>query len=136
VHDVVLIEDLEGVDELLEDEKSLFFWNNPILPEHAFEGAAVAVLVDKVEVVGRFEHIDVLDDVFVFFDIGENINFVDCAFLEFLVLLETPHLDDFDCVLLVVVLVYGPVDLTVCSLSDYFVEGVVLNNADHAFISK
>lgn len=72
----------------------------------------------------------------VFFDIGEYIDFVDCTFLQFFVLLEPAHLDDFDCVLLVIVLIDGAVDLAVGSLADNFVERVVLNNADHAFISK
>jgi len=73
---------------------------------------------------------------FVFFDIGEYINFVDSALLQLLVLLEAPHLNDLDSILLVIVLIYGPVDLAVGSLPDYFIESVVLNNADHAFISK
>jgi len=81
VHNVVFVEYLESIDELFEDEQRLFFRYNSIFAQHAFKGASVAELVDKVEVVGRFEHVYVLDDVLVFFDIGENIDFVDCAFL-------------------------------------------------------
>ena len=131
MHDVVFVEDLEGVDELLEDEQGGFFRHHPILPEHAFEGAAVAVLVDEVEVVGGLEHVDVLDDMLVLLDIGQNVDFVDRALLELLVLLEPPHLDHLHRVLLAVVLVYGAVDLPVRPLPDYFVERVVLNYADH-----
>ncbi len=69
MHDVVFIEDLEGVDELFEDEEGLFFGHHSILPQHAFEGTAVAVLVDEVEVVWGLEHVDVLDDMLVFLDI-------------------------------------------------------------------
>lgn len=76
MHDVVLIEDLEGFDELFEDEEGLFFCDDPFFAEHAFEGASVAVLVDEVEVVGRFEHVDVLDDVLIFLDVGQDVDLV------------------------------------------------------------
>jgi hypothetical protein len=67
----------------------------------------------------------------IFLYIGEDIDFVDGALLQFFILLEPAHLDDFDSVLFVIVLVYGPIDLTVGSLPYNFVECVVLNNANH-----
>ena len=68
---------------------------------------------------------------FVFLNIGKDIDFVDGALLQFLVLFEPAHLDHLDRVLLVVVFVDGAEDLTVGALPDYLVEGVVLNYADH-----
>lgn len=121
MHDVVLIEHLEGIDELFEDKQGLFFWYYPILPEHALERAAVAVLIDEVEVVGSLEHIDVLDDMLIFFNVGEYVDFVDGALLQLLVLLEPPHLDHLDRVLLVVVFVYRTEHLPVRTLPDYLV---------------
>jgi len=131
VHDVVLIEDLKGIDELFEDEESLFFRDDSIFPENAFEGASVAVLVDKVEVVGSLEHVDILDDMLVFLNVGQNINLVDRAFLQLLILFEPPHLNDLNRVLLIVQFVDRPVDLAVSPLSDYLVQCVVLNNPHH-----
>jgi len=81
VHNVIFVEYLKGIDELFEDEQGLFFGYNSIFPEHAFECASVAVFIDEVEVIGSLEHVYVLDNVLIFFDIGENIDFVDCAFL-------------------------------------------------------
>jgi hypothetical protein len=81
VHDVVLVEDLEGVDELFENEKGLFFWYDSIFAEHALEGASVAVLVDEVEVVGSFEHVDVLDDVLIFLDVSEDVDLINGTLL-------------------------------------------------------
>ena len=131
MHDVVLVEHLEGVDKLFEDEQGLFLNDDFVLPEKALEGAPVAVLVDEVEVVGRLEHIDVLDDVLILLDVGEDVYLIDGALLQFFVLFESAHLDDFDRVLLAVQLVDGPVDLTVGPLAYYLVERVVLNNPDH-----
>lgn len=131
MHDVVLIEHLEGVDELFEDEKGLSFGNDPLFSEHSFESAAVAVLVDEVEVVGSFEHVDILDDVLIFLDICQDVDFVDGALLQFFIFLESSHFDDLHGVLFVVELVDGSVDLTVGALSDNFVESVILDYSYH-----
>jgi hypothetical protein len=70
--------------------------------------------------------------VFVLFDIGEDVDLVDRALLQFFVLLEPPHLDHLHRVLLAVVFVYRPVDLPVGALADYLVERVVLDYAHHS----
>ena len=80
MHDVVLVEDLECLDELFEDEECLFFLNDSFFAEHAFEGASIAVLVDEVKIVGGFEHIDILDDMLIFFNVGQDVDLVDCTF--------------------------------------------------------
>ena len=49
-------------------------------PKKAFKGAAVAVLVDKIEVILSFEHIVVGNDVLIFLYVGEDVNFMNCAF--------------------------------------------------------
>ena len=131
MHDVVLVEDLEGIDELLEDQQGVFFLDVFFLPELGLEGASIAVLIDKVEVVGSFKHVDVLDDMLIFLDIGEDIDLVDRALLQFFVFLEAAHLDHLHRVLLVVVLVYRPVHLTVRTLPDYLVKRVILDNPNH-----
>ena len=102
MHDVVFVEYLEGVYELFEDEECLSFWNDSLFPEESFKGASIAVLIDEVEVVRGFEHVDILDDMLIFFDIGEDVDFVDGAFFQFFVFLEASDFDDFDCVLFIV----------------------------------
>lgn len=131
MHDVVLVQHLESVDELFEVQERLLFRKYSFLAENALQSAAVAVLINEVEVVGRFEHVDVLDDVFVLFDVGEDVDLVDGALLQLLVLLEATDLDHLHRVLLVVILVYRPVHLPVRPLPDYLVKRVILDNPNH-----
>jgi hypothetical protein len=136
MHNVVLVEHLEGFDELFEDEEGLSFGNDAILAEHALESTSVAVLVDEVEIVGRLEHVDVFDDMFVLLDVGEDIDFVDSALLQFFVLFEPANLDDLDGVLLVIKLVDGPIDLAVGTLANDFVQSVVFDYPHHLITIK
>ncbi len=131
MHDVVFVEYLEGIDELFEDEEGLLLRDDLVLPEDSFEGATVTELVDEVEVVGSLEHVDVFYYVLVLLDVGQDVDLVDRALLQLLVLLEPPHLDHLHCVLLVVVFIYCPVHLTVRALSDYLVQRVILNDSNH-----
>jgi len=56
---------------------------------HEFvERAAVAVLVDEVEIVGGFEHVDVFDDIGAGLQRRKDIDLVDSALLKFGNLLE------------------------------------------------
>lgn len=81
MHDVVLVQDLKGLKELFEDEKCVGFGKFTLLGQQVFEGASVAVLVDEIEVIGGFEHVKIFDDVGMSFDVGENVDLVDSAFL-------------------------------------------------------
>jgi hypothetical protein len=49
-----------------ENTFGLLFWERASFLEHFFKRAAVEVLVDEVNVVGRFEHFDHANDVLVF----------------------------------------------------------------------
>ena len=69
----------------------------------------------------------------VLFYVGEDINFIDSAFLKLLVFLEAPHLDHLNRILLIVILVNRPIHLTICSLPDYLVQRVVLDYPHHYF---
>lgn len=99
MHDVILVEHLKGLKQLFENEQGLFFGEDALPFEDAFESSAVAVFVDEIEIVGSFEHVNILDDVVVLFDVGENIDFVDCALFEFFVFFEASDLNHLDCVL-------------------------------------
>jgi hypothetical protein len=133
VHNVVLVEHLEGINQLLEDEKRLFLKNNPVLTEHALESTTVAVLIHEVEIVWSFKHVDVFDDVFVFLYVRQDIDLVNSTLLQLLILLKTTHLNDLDRVLSVIILVHRTVHLTVGTLPNYFVKGVVFDYADHGY---
>jgi len=131
MHNVVLIEYLEGIDELLENQKSLFLGQGSFFSESALECASVAVFVDEIEIIRCFEHVDILNYVLILLDISQNVDLVDRAFLQFFVLFKPSHLDDLDGVFLVVIFIDGSENLTVSALSDYFVKSVVLNDTHH-----
>lgn len=121
VHDVVFIEDLEGLEELFEDEQSIGFWEFDLLGEEILEGTTVAVLIDKVEIVGCFEHVVVLDDIGVAFYVGEDVDLVDCALLQLLILFKFIDGDHLYRVFFFVVVVYGSIYFTIHARSDRFV---------------
>ena len=64
-------------------------------------------------------------------DIGENVDLVYCAFLKFFVFLKPADLNDFDCILFGIELVSCPIDLSVGSLTNYFVQCVVFDDSNH-----
>lgn len=70
----------------------------------------------------------------VLLDVGEDIDLIDGALLQFFILLETTHFNHLDRVLLAIVLIDGPVDFPVCALPDYLVESVILYYAHHSII--
>jgi hypothetical protein len=81
MHDVVLVEYLEGIDELFEDKKCCFLRDDSILAQHAFECPSVAILIDEIEVIGSLEHVDILDDMLILLDVCQYVDFVNRAFL-------------------------------------------------------
>lgn len=64
-------------------------------------------------------------------NVSEYVDLVDCALLKLFVFFKSADLNDFDCVLLAIILVNGPVYLSVCPFTDYFVKCVVLYYAYH-----
>lgn len=107
MHDVVFFQYFEGLDDLLEVGERGCFWQYSFFSEKCFEGASVAVLVDKVEVIDCFEHVVVLDNVGTAFKIVEDVDLIVGAFLQFGVLFEFVSLDHFDCDFLLSFYVYG-----------------------------
>lgn len=63
MHDVAAGEYPKGFDDLSEEEQCAFFWEGAFLLHEFVKGAAVAVLIDEVEVISSLEHVDVFDDV-------------------------------------------------------------------------
>lgn len=69
MHNVILIEHLKSVNQLFEDKECLFFCYHFIFTKYTLESAAITVFINKIEVVGGFKHIDILDDMLIFLDI-------------------------------------------------------------------
>lgn len=67
-------------------------------------------------------------------DVGEDVDLVDRALLELLVLLEFVYRDHLDRVFLLVVVVYRTVDLPVDARTDRLVQHVVFDVFDHCAI--
>lgn len=81
VHNVISWQNFEGFNDLPEVDQTLFFREGSLFLHKFIEGASVAELVDEVEVVGSFEHVDVFDDVGAGLEGGEDVDLVDGAFL-------------------------------------------------------
>ena len=81
MHDVILVQDLKGLKELFEDEKGIGFGKLTLLGQKVLEGASIAILVDEVEVIWSFDHIEIYDDIGMSFDVGEDVDLIDSAFL-------------------------------------------------------
>lgn len=132
MHDIVFIEHLERVDKLLENQQCVLLRDDPFLPEHTLQSAPITVLVNKVKVIRSLEHVDVLDDVLMLLNVRKYVDLVDRTLLQLLVFLKPPHFDYLNSVLLVIVFVYGSIHLPIGTLTDYLVQGVVLDDAYHA----
>jgi hypothetical protein len=96
MHNISPRKHLEGFYHLPKEEKCPLFWEGAFFLHELIHGASVAVLVDEVKVIGSLEHIDVFDDVRAVLECGQDVDFVDCAFLklrDFLELLSLNYLD-------------------------------------------
>jgi hypothetical protein len=136
MHNVVPGKYLEGLNDLAEVNQTLFLRQWAFFLEQFVEGASVAELVDEVEVVGCFEHVDVLDDVGAGLKGRQDVDLVDGAFLEFGDFSELFGLDDLDGDLLLGDHVDGFIDLGIDSLAELLFELVVLNNFTHSIIIR
>lgn len=126
MHDVILIELFEGFEQLPKDNERLILLERLLLLKQGLESAAVAVLINKVKVVGRFQSLDESDDVLVL-ESGEDIDFVDGELFQFGVRLEGRLRNDLHCIVLLRFLVDGSKDLPVDSLPDGLLKQIILN---------
>lgn len=63
MHDIVLVQDFEGIEELFEVGESLSLRELHLTFKKIIESASIAVFVDEVEVVSCSKHFNELDDV-------------------------------------------------------------------------
>ena len=126
MHNVVLVQNLKGFQQLFEDEKRVWLRELALLGEEILESASIAKLVDKVEVIGSFEHVVVLDDVSVCLDVGQDVDLVHSTLLQLLILFELVYGYHLDSVFFFVRVVDGPVDFAVDTRADLLIKDVVL----------
>ena len=62
--------------------QTLFFGEGSLFLHKFIKGASIAELIDEVEVVGGFKHVNVFDDVGAGLKGGEDVDLVDGAFLQ------------------------------------------------------
>jgi len=79
MHNVVFIKNLKCINELFEYQQSLLLRKSPLFPQQSLECTSIAVLINKVEVIGSFKHINILDDMLMFFDVSEDVDLVNGA---------------------------------------------------------
>jgi hypothetical protein len=115
VHDVVLVQYLEGFEELFENQEGGLFREFSLSGKQTLQSTSIAVLVNEVKIIGCFEHVEVADDVLVDFDVGEDVDFIYRALLEFFILSELGDGNYLYCVLLLVVVIDCTVDFSVDS---------------------
>lgn len=131
MHDVVFGQDFESFDHLAEVGEGSFFGEGPFLLHGFIQSAAIAILVDEVEVVDSLEHVDVPDDVRTVLDGGQNVDFVDRAFFQFWDFFELLRVYHLDRHLLFCFHVHRFVHFAIHALSQLFQDGVIFDDFAH-----
>lgn len=132
VHDVLTVQDLKCFEQLAQVVKGPLFRQGALPFEEHIESSAIAVLVDKVKVIGCFEHVDVLDDVIAaLLQLREDIDFVDCALFELGDFAKLLNLDDFDGHFLMRLDVHRAIHPSVDSLPKALLERIVIDHLSH-----
>lgn len=61
MHDIILDQHLESFEQISEIAQSPFLAQISILFDQAFQSASIAVLIDKVDIIGCLEYLNKLD---------------------------------------------------------------------------
>ena len=96
MHYIVFVEYFERLEDLFQIKESLSLLKFAFLFDNSIESATITELVNKVEIVNCFEHIDVSDNIRTVLYTGEYVYFVDCALLQFGDLLKFFSWNDLD----------------------------------------
>lgn len=92
--------------------------------------SSIAVLINKIVVVGSSKHLYKFDYVGVI-DFGENGYLVIGEFAEFRCMFEFLDIHNFDSIVLMCFLVFCFVDITILSLPNFLDKNVILDNFVH-----
>lgn len=136
VHDVVLRQNSEGVDDLGEVADGLglghyFLGGIPEALHHFLQGPSVAELVHEIVVVRCLQHVDVPDDVVLFLDLQQGVDLVQRALFQLRDVPELLSFDDFHCHFLFRLDIDSPEHFSVDALPYQLLQGVVFNNFPH-----
>lgn len=95
------------------------------------QSSSIAKLVNKIEIVSSFEHIEVSNDVLIDLNIGENVYLIDRAFFQFFVLSKLRDWNHFNRVLFLVFVIDSSVDFPINARTYLLVKRVVLDVLRH-----
>lgn len=87
MHNIVLIQLLERLQQLPKDHKSLLFLQHLLLLKQGLQGSAIAVLIHEVKVIRSLEGLYKPDDVIIF-KRRQDVDFIDSQLFKFRVGLE------------------------------------------------
>ena len=131
MHDIVFVKNLESFNKLFKNQQGSSLIKGMLFSKHSFQSSSIAVFINKVEIILGFKHIKVSDDMFVLLNICQDINFMDCAFLEFFVCQKFPDFDHLDSILFIVNFIDCSIDFAIGALSNNLIQSVVFDYPNH-----
>ena len=132
MHDVIGGQYLEGFDQLLQVLDYLVLGQASILSDFLIKRASIAELIKEVKIIDGLEYLDKPDDIRRVY-LRQHLNFIERAFLQFRVVLETLDVDHLYCYLLAVSTIDSPVHFAVLALAYLLVQRVVLDDLHHRY---
>ena len=135
VHNITSGQDLEGLKHLSEEKEGFLFRKRCLFLHQLVHGPPVAVLVNKVEVVGCLQHVNVLHNVGTVLQVRQDVDLIYRAFLQLWNLFEFLGLDHLYCNFLLCYHVDCFVYLGVDPLAQLLLEFVVFNYFPHSYIT-
>lgn len=131
MHDVGTRKYFKGLNDLLEIAQSSFLREWTLFLHKFVESSAVAILINEVEVIGSFKHVNVFDDVGTTLESGQDINLVHSTLFQFWNLPELFSLHNFNCNFLFCDKVDCLVYFRIHALTQLFFEFIVFNYLPH-----
>ena len=81
MHNIAARQYFECLNHLPKEKKASFFRERSFFLHQLVHCSTVAVLVDKVKVIGSFKHVNILYNIWTILQVGEDVDLVDSAFL-------------------------------------------------------
>ena len=85
MHDIVFVKNLESFNKLFKNQQGSSLIKGMLFSKHSFQSSSIAVFINKVEIILGFKHIIISNNVGIFFNISENINFMNSTLLKFFI---------------------------------------------------
>lgn len=133
MHDIMPTQNAKSLHHLRKIHQRCLLRKASLLLEQFLKCSSIAVLIDKVVVIGSFEHIEIFDDVWTRLECAEDVDLVVGALLELRVLLEFLGFDHLYGDLLLCLDVYAFEDGGVHPAAYLVLQVVVLDRFSHLF---